>query len=234
MIPYHHLDEDSGQQMIPPRIRAYTLCCNFIVCVCFGLGVICAILEQEKCSNILTTTTILESLVTLWGMYLMRLRYISLEKWKKQNRYYFWIDVGALTISTLIYYKYSLCQEETPLVYYSLLTLLILNYLNIFFVLLAIGLLIVCAPFYYFIIRPLTNKKEGLTKQEIQKLPHSIHQNLEPYPCLICLENIYPATEMIQLKCGHCFHIDCVQNWLKVKATCPTCRLSVRNTSVNV
>ena len=232
MLPYHNLDDGTIQQTIPSRIKVYTSFSSLLVCVCFGMGVISAFLEQGKCSNILSTTTIFESLATLWGIYLTRLRYISLEKWKKQNRYYFWIDVGALIISTLVYYKYSVCQEETPLVYYSLLSLLIFNYLYIFFILLAFGLLIVCAPFYYFIIRPLSVAKEGLTKQEIQKLPHSIHQQLEPYPCLICLENIKPSTEMIQLKCGHCFHVDCVQNWLKVNATCPTCRLSVRNVNL--
>ncbi|KAJ8534823.1 hypothetical protein K7X08_016551 [Anisodus acutangulus] len=45
--------------------------------------------------------------------------------------------------------------------------------------------------------------------------------------CPICLVE-YIAGESIRLipLCQHCFHAHCVDEWLKMKATCPVCRNS--------
>lgn len=46
--------------------------------------------------------------------------------------------------------------------------------------------------------------------------------------CSICLE-IYSETERVSVisKCGHCFHANCIQQWLGKNGTCPVCRTSL-------
>lgn len=45
--------------------------------------------------------------------------------------------------------------------------------------------------------------------------------------CAICLNN-YELNEMIRpLPCGHHFHKDCTDTWLRVRSTCPLCVRSV-------
>ncbi|GJU85523.1 RING-H2 finger protein ATL70-like protein [Tanacetum coccineum] len=45
--------------------------------------------------------------------------------------------------------------------------------------------------------------------------------------CSICLAD-YKADDVIRLlpKCGHLFHRECIDTWLKVHTTCPVCRIS--------
>ncbi|CAL5201383.1 unnamed protein product [Lathyrus oleraceus] len=46
-------------------------------------------------------------------------------------------------------------------------------------------------------------------------------------PCSICLNDYLPK-ETIRCvpDCQHCFHAECVDEWLRVSATCPLCRNS--------
>lgn len=48
-----------------------------------------------------------------------------------------------------------------------------------------------------------------------------------PGPCPICLAE-YEGGEALRRvpECGHCFHAACVDEWLRVSATCPLCRSS--------
>ncbi|KAK4364173.1 hypothetical protein RND71_015531 [Anisodus tanguticus] len=50
---------------------------------------------------------------------------------------------------------------------------------------------------------------------------------LNALTCPICLVE-YSAGESVRLipLCQHCFHDHCVDEWLKLKATCPVCRNS--------
>ncbi|KAM7268204.1 hypothetical protein ACFE04_010370 [Oxalis oulophora] len=52
-------------------------------------------------------------------------------------------------------------------------------------------------------------------------------------PCSICLGE-YRAKDKIRCipECNHCFHVDCVDEWLKMSATCPLCRNSPAITPV--
>ncbi|EOA39233.1 hypothetical protein CARUB_v10012211mg [Capsella rubella] len=46
--------------------------------------------------------------------------------------------------------------------------------------------------------------------------------------CPICLEEYEDDHEMRRLKkCGHVFHLLCIDSWLKRERTCPSCRRSV-------
>eukprot|EP00644_Phytophthora_capsici_P001339 jgi/Phyca11/542817/estExt2_Genewise1Plus.C_PHYCAscaffold_100213 len=45
--------------------------------------------------------------------------------------------------------------------------------------------------------------------------------------CCICL-NDYEASQSLRvLPCAHHFHKECVDEWLLVNSTCPTCRKSI-------
>ncbi|XP_065865064.1 putative RING-H2 finger protein ATL69 [Euphorbia lathyris] len=46
-------------------------------------------------------------------------------------------------------------------------------------------------------------------------------------PCSICLSD-YQAKDIIRYipDCHHCFHADCIDEWLRMNATCPLCRNS--------
>lgn len=46
-------------------------------------------------------------------------------------------------------------------------------------------------------------------------------------PCPICLAE-YEGGEALRRapECGHCFHAACIDEWLRVSATCPLCRSS--------
>ncbi|KAL3017616.1 hypothetical protein AAZX31_06G289200 [Glycine max] len=58
---------------------------------------------------------------------------------------------------------------------------------------------------------------------ESKRLPRPSDQG----PCAICLSEYLPK-ETIRCvpECRHCFHVECIDEWLKMSATCPLCRNS--------
>jgi len=46
--------------------------------------------------------------------------------------------------------------------------------------------------------------------------------------CSICFEKYKEAEELKFTPCRHLFHEECLKNWLKVKRTCPLCRLDLQ------
>ncbi|KAJ7538571.1 hypothetical protein O6H91_11G054700 [Diphasiastrum complanatum] len=50
--------------------------------------------------------------------------------------------------------------------------------------------------------------------------------------CPICLGEYEPNEKLRQLPvCGHCFHIDCIDEWLCGNSTCPVCRCTLAPTN---
>ena len=45
--------------------------------------------------------------------------------------------------------------------------------------------------------------------------------------CLVCQFQYEPNENLRQLPCGHCFHSDCVDQWLMSKDFCPYCRKAI-------
>ncbi|KDP40569.1 hypothetical protein JCGZ_24568 [Jatropha curcas] len=53
-------------------------------------------------------------------------------------------------------------------------------------------------------------------------------------PCSICLSDYKPKDTLRCIPaCHHCFHADCVDEWLKMSATCPLCRNSPTPSAVS-
>lgn len=56
--------------------------------------------------------------------------------------------------------------------------------------------------------------------------------------CVICFENLIHKNKKskstsinhcTQLSCIHCFHFQCINQWFKIKKSCPVCRKIFRN-----
>jgi E3 ubiquitin-protein ligase SDIR1 len=48
-------------------------------------------------------------------------------------------------------------------------------------------------------------------------------------PCVICLNNLNSGDKVYFLPCIHCFHISCLQEWVKKSKTCPNCKYELKN-----
>ncbi|MBA0856277.1 hypothetical protein Goshw_025944 [Gossypium schwendimanii] len=45
--------------------------------------------------------------------------------------------------------------------------------------------------------------------------------------CPICLEEFHVGNEVRGLPCAHNFHVECIDQWLRLNVKCPRCRCSV-------
>ena len=48
--------------------------------------------------------------------------------------------------------------------------------------------------------------------------------------CSICRDSLTHGTRLRH--CGHCFHADCINEWLGINTRCPVCRHDIRESSV--
>ncbi|XP_044494327.1 RING-H2 finger protein ATL5-like [Mangifera indica] len=57
---------------------------------------------------------------------------------------------------------------------------------------------------------------------------HEAFNSAEDAQCSICLGE-YQEKELLRImpKCGHIFHLSCIDVWLRKQSTCPVCRLPV-------
>lgn len=61
------------------------------------------------------------------------------------------------------------------------------------------------------------------------KFDHDAFSSMEDAQCSICLGE-YQEKEILRImpKCGHTFHLSCIDIWLRKQSTCPVCRLSLK------
>ncbi|KAG6488875.1 RING-H2 finger protein ATL66-like [Zingiber officinale] len=70
----------------------------------------------------------------------------------------------------------------------------------------------------------------GLDERTINSFPVRLSlAGEEAAQCSICLSGV-PAGEKVKALpgCGHGFHVECVDEWLRVHASCPLCRATPR------
>ena len=46
--------------------------------------------------------------------------------------------------------------------------------------------------------------------------------------CTICLEDFIEREEVVLCPCKHCYHQHCIKDWLRMKNSCPMCKLTIR------
>ncbi|GJY42619.1 zinc finger, RING/FYVE/PHD-type containing protein [Tanacetum coccineum] len=81
-------------------------------------------------------------------------------------------------------------------------------------------------------ITPQTRSTTGLDGITVESYPKTILGESFELPkddstCAICLSDYKPKEALRTIpECNHYFHVDCVDEWLKLNATCPVCRKS--------
>ncbi|KAL3536714.1 hypothetical protein ACH5RR_000080 [Cinchona calisaya] len=81
------------------------------------------------------------------------------------------------------------------------------------------------------------NVKTGLDDSTIESCPKVIlDENCSNIPrsndlvCSICLDEYVPKQTLRFIpNCEHYFHVECIDNWLRINSTCPVCRTSPFN-----
>ena len=69
---------------------------------------------------------------------------------------------------------------------------------------------------------------KGLSKDKIKNIPTKpFHKALfdDNLDCIICMEKFEENEKVKQLKCGHIFHGDCIDQWLEKEKKCPFCKV---------
>ena len=74
------------------------------------------------------------------------------------------------------------------------------------------------------------NVSKGLTKEQIDKLPRDKFSKSKyaDDKCIICQYEFKNYEKVIALSCKHCFHPDCIEEWLKNQKVCHYCKSEVK------
>ncbi|KAL6128798.1 hypothetical protein ACLB2K_072152 [Fragaria x ananassa] len=78
------------------------------------------------------------------------------------------------------------------------------------------------------------NRSNGLEQVVVAAIPtmkydQEAFSSVEDAQCSICLGE-YQEKEILRImpKCGHSFHLSCIDIWLRKQSTCPVCRLPLK------
>lgn len=73
------------------------------------------------------------------------------------------------------------------------------------------------------------DRETGLSAEEVAELPcHEVKQGDDGGECSVCLEAFGTGDTRRELpRCGHGFHAECVDSWLRNNRRCPLCRAEV-------
>ena len=74
------------------------------------------------------------------------------------------------------------------------------------------------------------NVNRGLPKEKIDKIPKEKFSRYKfiDDKCIICQYEFQPNEIVKVLPCKHCFHPDCIEEWLKNQKVCPYCKGEVK------
>ena len=57
---------------------------------------------------------------------------------------------------------------------------------------------------------------------------NKLRQNKQKNICTICLQRITTDNDINLLSCGHCYHRDCLSQWIHKNNVCPLCRHDIK------
>jgi len=83
-----------------------------------------------------------------------------------------------------------------------------------------------------FVASEILTSQGGLTSAEILAIPIELYSNSgsvenKPNMCSLCIKSFKGKEELRRLRCGHRFHVNCIDDWLKQLAACPDCKARV-------
>jgi len=129
------------------------------------------------------------------------------------------------------------CSELAPQVYHLSMALLIIFYVRLCFpcilVLLLAPFVCFCLPCLLRMISHFETSRRGASPAKISGLPFTVFKSgmypVDESSCAICMSQYDEGDEVRCLPCHikHHYHKQCVDDWLKINATCPTCRRHV-------
>jgi hypothetical protein len=67
--------------------------------------------------------------------------------------------------------------------------------------------------------------KSIVKTKKIQKNNLIKNENDKQSFCIICQDNIVENDIIRYLKCGHTFHLNCIDKWFSENSSCPQCRM---------
>ena len=144
--------------------------------------------------------------------------------------------------------------KESPLLYTAAIIWIAIYFLYfvmpVFFILALIAclpcIIIILQRFFNFSLNPQNQRAAPATQEILQSVwrvkytnneafkyinPENLDQSLtiprEDTKCSICLGWYENGDELRILACSHHFHLNCVDEWLKITATCPLCVRSI-------
>ena len=149
-----------------------------------------------------------------------------------------WLIYG----NKLYYSSVNKCGEESSLLSFLMLAVLIIGYFHLMAYLTII--LVVCTVVYMRFRRQgqkLRNSKhvlKNLKKIKFSAIEKSARDNgsnitEEDSTCIICYVAYNSTDDVVKLKCNdkHYYHTECIESWIKSgKNSCPMCRQAIDNT----
>eukprot|EP00602_Paraphysomonas_sp_CaronLab_P000885 CAMPEP_0185031734 /NCGR_PEP_ID=MMETSP1103-20130426/19358_1 /TAXON_ID=36769 /ORGANISM="Paraphysomonas bandaiensis, Strain Caron Lab Isolate" /LENGTH=186 /DNA_ID=CAMNT_0027567357 /DNA_START=595 /DNA_END=1155 /DNA_ORIENTATION=- len=123
-------------------------------------------------------------------------------------------------------------------VYDLCVAMLIVNYIQIclpcIVAILLIPVFCFCMPCLIRILARMQDAQapKGATEDAIEAIP-LVTVKADTLPgggdstCPICLNDMAVGEKVRVMPCKHVFHSQCVDEWLRVNASCPTCRMSI-------
>lgn len=67
---------------------------------------------------------------------------------------------------------------------------------------------------------------KGITEEQFAKIAKINAKGVEEL-CSVCYNDINEDEEINQLPCQHCYHVDCIKEWLRQERTCPLCKQEI-------
>ena len=143
-----------------------------------------------------------------------------------------WFIVGQTWL-----YGSDTCSSTNPGIYYWALVLIVFIYISMALPILILVGLCLCLPCVLLVLRVIV-EPQGASESVINKLPKKTYtreqlgDSTSPADtCSICRSDYATNDELRCLPCGHDFHVDCVDPWLKINTTCPLCRGDIRSSN---
>jgi hypothetical protein len=131
------------------------------------------------------------------------------------------------------------CQNSMPNMYNMILAYTIIS--GIFIIIpFLLGCLLLCSLPCLLMLSENLDTTEGVDNNFLEKAPKSTYKDRkiveggeefeigeENAACCICMTDYEEDIALRRLHCGHHFHQECADKWLKINKTCPLCRARV-------